>query len=423
MKIKNIQAREILDSRGNPTVEVEVELADGEVGRASVPSGASTGDYESVELRDEDKDRFGGKGVLKAVDHVNTVIKDALLNNEAEDQQAIDSELVLRDSTPNLSKLGANAILATSLAVSRAVANAQNIPYYEYLNKLFIQVHGQDQLMSLPIPTFNVLNGGVHTNWQTTDFQEFMLVPMKAKTFAEKFEQGSEMYQALKSILKDKGLATTVGDEGGFAPQLKSNEQAVELLLEAIKKAGLKPGTDVMIALDPATSELFEKGKYHLKTQDKKLSSDEMIKLWEKWVEDYPIITLEDGLDQDDWKGWQELSKKLADKIPLIGDDLLVTNPERIKKAVDQQACNGLLTKLNQIGTLTETMQAISLAKKAGWIVVVSHRSGETEDTSIADLAVAVGADYAKMGAPARTERVAKYNQLLRIEQEIENVI
>ena len=416
MTIKQLRAQEILDSRGNPTVEVEATLADGSIGRASVPSGASTGVHEVVELRDGDQARFGGKGVLTAVGHVNQELNQALQGKDAHHQSQIDEAMKQLDGSANLGKLGANAVLGVSLAVSRAAALSEHQPYYQYLNRLYSQVHGQETKLSLPTPTFNVLNGGAHTNWQTTDFQEFMVVPVKAVSFAEKLRQGSQIYHALKDLLKDQGLATTVGDEGGFAPQLKSNEQAVELLIRAIEQAGFKPGEEVMIALDPATSELYENGQYHLKSQNKHLSSDQMISMWQDWVNKYPIVTLEDGLAEDDWPAWTKLQQLLGDKVPLIGDDLLVTSPTRIKQAIGQHACNGLLAKVNQIGTLTDALTAISLARQAGWRIVVSHRSGETEDTSIADLAVAVGADYAKMGAPARTERVAKYNQLLRIE-------
>jgi len=420
MTIKQLRAQEILDSRGNPTVEVEATLADGSIGRASVPSGASTGVHEVVELRDGDQARFGGKGVLTAVGHVNQELNQALQGKDAHHQSQIDEAMKQLDGSANLGKLGANAVLGVSLAVSRVAALSEHLPYYQYLNRLYSQVHGQETKLSLPTPTFNVLNGGAHTNWQTTDFQEFMVVPVKAVSFAEKLRQGSQIYHALKDLLKDQGLATTVGDEGGFAPQLKSNEQAVELLIRAIEQAGFKPGEEVMIALDPATSELYENGQYHLKSQNKHLSSDQMISMWQDWVNKYPIVTLEDGLAEDDWPAWTKLQQLLGDKVPLIGDDLLVTSPTRIKQAIDQQACNGLLAKVNQIGTLTDALTAISLARQAGWRIVVSHRSGETEDTSIADLAVAVGADYAKMGAPARTERVAKYNQLLRIEAELQ---
>lgn len=419
MKIADLQAREILDSRSNPTIEVTAVLEDGSQGLASIPSGASTGQHEALELRDQDPKRFNGKGVLKAVDHVNTIIRDELQNTEAEDQAAIDKKLILKDGTTNLGQLGANAILGTSLAVSKAVANAQKLPYYQYVNQLFTQIHSQPTNLSLPTPTFNVLNGGAHTDWQTTDFQEFMLVPVAANTFAEQLEQGSEMYHALKSILKDKGLAITVGDEGGFAPKLKSNEEAITLLLEAIEKVGLKPGSDVMIALDPATSELYEDGHYQLRTQNKTLTTQDMIDMWQDWVRQYPILSLEDGLAEDDWTGWQKLHQTLTDQVILVGDDLLVTNPDRIKQAIEKDACNGLLMKVNQIGTLTESLQALHLARTAGWKTVVSHRSGETEDTSIADIAVGTGADYAKMGAPARSERVAKYNRLLKIESEL----
>lgn len=425
MNISSIVAREILDSRSNPTVETTITLEDGSTGVAAVPSGASTGSHEAVELRDQDPTRFGGKGVLNAIDYVNNEINSNLSNNSGYDQVGVDNEVVLRDGTNNLGHFGANAVLSVSLAVSKAAAASQQKPYYHYIAELYQQhfSHDSDSVvqLALPTPTFNVLNGGAHTNWQTTDFQEFMVVPHSAKSFTEKLEQGSEIYHALKSVLSEMGLATTVGDEGGFAPKLKDNEHAIELLLKAIEKAGFKPGSEISIALDPATSELYdpETKIYTLKAQNKTMTTQQMIELWQNWLRQYPIVTLEDGLAEDDWQGWQQLQAVVGNETVLVGDDLLVTNPERIQKAIQLNACSALLTKVNQIGTLSEALQAVALARSANWQVIISHRSGETEDTSIADLSVAVGAEYAKMGAPARSERVAKYNRLMGIESEL----
>jgi enolase len=423
-RITSLTARQILDSRGNPTIEAEVGLEGGATGRASVPSGASTGIHEALELRDANPLHYGGKGVLKAVTHVKEIAQH-FLNNEATDQMACDNELVLRDGTENLSKLGANAALSVSLAISKAAAESKNQPYFTYIHSLYSHVLEQyaPELpvpeMNMPVPFFNVLNGGAHTGWQSTNFQEFMVVPHAARTFKSALEQGSEIYHALKSILKEKGLSTLVGDEGGFAPMLKHDEQAVEFLIAAIEKAGFKPGKQVSIALDPATSELYENGEYTFKTTGKKHSTNDMVELWKKWTNDYPIMSLEDGLAQDDWAGWVKLNREVGNCVYLVGDDLLVTNTSRIERAIAEQACTALLMKLNQIGTLSEALIAVALSKSAGWRVVVSHRSGETEDTAIADIAVGIGAEYVKMGAPARSERTAKYNQLLRIEEQL----
>ncbi len=406
-----IQGREILDSRGNPTVEVEVVLADGSWGRAAVPSGASTGVHEALELRDGDKGRYNGKGVRRAVENVNTVLAEEFVGWDATEQKAIDQRMLELDGTPNKSKLGANAILGVSLAVAKAAAASLQLPLYRYLGGVYAHV--------LPVPMMNILNGGAHTGWQSTDMQEFMVMPLGAPSFAEGLRWGSEIYHALKAVLKAKGYATLVGDEGGFAPHLKANEEAIEVILEAITKAGYKVGEDVALALDPATSELYEDGKYNLRREGKVLSSEEMVKFWEKWVAQYPIVSLEDGLAEDDWEGWRMLQAALGDKVQLVGDDLLVTNPERIRRGIREQACNALLVKLNQIGSLTETLEAIQLVQRAGWNAVVSHRSGETEDTTIADLAVAFNIGQIKTGAPARSDRVAKYNRLLRIEEEL----
>ncbi|NPA92040.1 MAG: phosphopyruvate hydratase [Chloroflexi bacterium] len=408
--IEDIWAREILDSRGNPTVEVEVTLASGVIGRAAVPSGASTGVHEAVELRDGDPDRFNGKGVLKAVENVNTVIADALLGWDALDQVGIDRVLIELDGTENKSKLGANAILGVSLAVAHAAAAQLEVPLFRYLGGAYAHI--------LPVPMMNILNGGKHAV-DSTDFQEFMIVPAGASTFAEALRWGAETYHALKQVLKERGYSTNVGDEGGFAPSLKSNEEAVEVILEAIERAGYKPGVDIFLALDPATSELYDEEEkvYVLKKEGTKLSGEEMVFFWEAWVNRYPIISLEDGLAEDDWEHWHLLHEKLGDRIQLVGDDLLVTNVKRIKRAIREKACNALLLKVNQIGTLTEAMDAAHMAHRAAWAVVVSHRSGETEDTTIADLAVALNSGQIKTGAPARTDRVAKYNQLLRIEE------
>jgi enolase len=409
--IEDIVAREILDSRGNPTVEVEVLLADDSIGRAAVPSGASTGVHEALELRDGDEDRFGGKGVQKAVENVNITVAEELYGWDALDQEGIDSFLLGLDGTNNKSRLGANAILGISLAVAKAAAVALDLPLYRYL--------GGVSARTLPVPMMNILNGGAHTGWQSTDFQEFMVMPVGAESFAEGLRWGAEIYHALKKVLKGRGYNTNVGDEGGFAPALKNDEEAIEAILEAIETAGYEVGEQVMIALDPAASELWEDGKYHLRIQDKTLTSDQMVSLWQDWINRYPIISLEDGLAEDDWDGWVALTAAIGDRVQVVGDDLLVTNVERLAKAIEMEAANSILIKLNQIGSLSETLAAIEMAKRAGWTAVVSHRSGETEDTTIADLAVAMNTGQIKTGAPCRSDRVAKYNQLLRIEQEL----
>jgi len=409
--IEEIVAREILDSRGNPTVEVEVALEDGAFGRAAVPSGASTGAHEALELPDGDKQRFGGKGVLKAVNHINTVIADELIGWDAREQEALDATLLALDGTPNKGNLGANAILGVSLAVAHAAADSQRLPLYRYLGG----VHAR----TLPVPMMNILNGGTHTNWQSTDFQEFMIAPTGAPSFAEALRWGSEIYQSLKKVLKDKGLSTNVGDEGGFAPALKSNVEAIEVILQAIEKAGYKAGEQVFLALDPAATELFDEGKYTLRKENRKLTGAEMVDFWEAWCKQYPIISIEDGLAEDDWETWAQLNTRIGDKVQLVGDDLFVTNVERLQKGIAWRVANSILIKLNQIGSLSETLSAIEMAHRAGWTAMVSHRSGETEDVTIADLVVATNAGQIKTGAPARSERVAKYNQLLRIEQEL----
>jgi enolase len=409
--IEDMLAREILDSRGNPTVEVEVLLGDGSIGRAAVPSGASTGVHEALELRDGDQDRFGGKGVQKAVENVNDIISEELWGWDALDQEGIDSFLLALDGTPNKSKLGANAILGVSLAAAKAAAAAVGLPLYRYL--------GGVSACTVPVPMMNILNGGAHTGWQSTDFQEFMVMPVGAESFAEGLRWGVEIYHALKKVLKGKGYSTNVGDEGGFAPALKSDEEAIESILEAIQAAGYQTGEQVMIALDPAASELWEDGKYNLRIQGKTVTSDQMVALWQDWVTRYPIISLEDGLAEDDWDGWVALTAAIGDRVQVVGDDLLVTNVERLAKAIEMKAANSILIKLNQIGSLSETLDAIEMAKRAGWTAVVSHRSGETEDTTIADLAVAMNTGQIKTGAPCRSDRVAKYNQLLRIEEEL----
>lgn len=413
--IETIQAQEILDSRGNPTIEVEVVLEDGTWGRAAVPSGASTGIHEALEMRDGDKNKFMGKGVTKAVHNVNTIIADELMGWDASEQIAIDNTLLELDGTPNKSNLGANAILGTSLAVAKAAANSLGVPLYKYIGGIYAHV--------LPAPMMNILNGGAHSGWQSTDAQEFMVMPLGAPSFSEALRWGAEIYHTLKSVLKDHGYATLVGDEGGYAPNLKANAEAIELILEAIEKAGFKAGKDVAIALDPAASEFYdeEKKAYNLRKEGKLLDSAKMVEFWKSWVDQYPIVSLEDGLAQDDWEGWKMLTKEIGDRVQIVGDDLLVTNPERISKAINEKACNALLVKLNQIGSLTETMKAIDLCHRNGWKTVVSHRSGETEDTTIADLAVAFNTGQIKTGAPARSDRVAKYNQLLRIEAELDD--
>jgi len=410
-KIQSIHAREILDSRGNPTVEVDVRLSDGAFGRAAVPSGASTGVHEALELRDGDKKRFGGKGVLKAVEHVNSQISKLLAGADALDQSAVDQAMLTLDGTANKSKLGANAILGVSLAVARAAAISKGIPLYQHLSG------GQAKL--LPVPMFNILNGGVHANWQGTDFQEFMIAPVGAPNFREALRWGSEVYQSLKGVLKDGGYSVGVGDEGGFAPVLKKNSDAVELILKAIEKAGYKPGEEVAIALDPASSGFYEDGKYNLRTENRKATSHEMVSLYAEWVNKYPIIVLEDGLAEDDWDGWKLLNQAIGEKIELVGDDLFVTNVERIARGIKENVANAVLIKLNQIGSLTETISAIEMARKAGWGSMVSHRSGETVDSFIADFTVAMATGHLKTGAPARGERVEKYNQLMRVEEEL----
>jgi len=412
--ITDVIGREILDSRGNPTVEVEVWLENDVMGRAAVPSGASTGVHEALELRDGDKSRFGGKGVLKAVEHVNEEIAEALFGMDALDQVAIDQAMLELDGTPNKSKLGANAILGASLAVARAAAESLDLPLYRYL--------GGVGARTLPVPMMNIMNGGAHANWQGTDLQEFMIAPVGAPSFREALRWGSETYQALKSVLKSKGYPTGVGDEGGFQPALKTNAEAVELILTAVEKAGYKPGEQICIALDPASSEIYEDdGTYNLRTEGRQATSAQMVEMYADWVKKYPIISIEDGLAQDDWDGWKLLTQTLGDKIQLVGDDLFVTNVERLARGIQENAANSVLIKLNQIGSLTETIAAIEMARKVGWTAVVSHRSGETGDTFIADLVVAMGTGQIKTGAPARSERVEKYNQLMRIEDELES--
>jgi enolase len=409
--IESVYAREILDSRGNPTVEVEIELSDGGFGRAAVPSGASTGVHEALEMRDGDKARFGGKGVLKAVENVNEIIAPEVEGMDALDQAGVDQVMLELDGTLNKSKLGANAILGVSLAVARAAADATGLPLYHYL--------GGVQAKILPVPMFNILNGGVHVNWQGTDLQEFMIAPVGAPNFREALRWGAETYQSLKGVLKDGGFSTGVGDEGGFAPALKTNAQAVELIVKAIEKAGYKPGEQIAIALDPASSGFYEDGYYNLRTEGKKVKSDEMVAMYADWVKKYPIVVIEDGLAEDDWDGWKLLNKTLGDKIELVGDDLFVTNVERIQRGIKENAANAVLIKLNQIGSLTETINAIQLARSAGWGAMVSHRSGETVDSFIADFTVAMSTGHLKTGAPARGERVEKYNQLMRIEEDL----
>jgi enolase len=416
--IELVDAREILDSRGNPTIEVDVVLGDGSVGRAAVPSGASTGAHEAVELRDGDKARFGGKGVLTAVRNVTDRIAPELYGMDAADQAGVDDLLRELDGTPNKAALGANAILGVSLACAHAAAAAHDEPLYRYLGGVGARI--------LPVPMFNILNGGKHAQ-DSTDFQEFMVMPVGLATYAEALRAGAEIFGALRTILHDEGHATGQGDEGGFAPSLGSNQAAVEVILRAIEKAGYRPGDDVAIALDPATTELVEAGsgvddaptRYHLATESRTLDSGELIDLWADWAARYPIISIEDGLAEDDWAGWAEITRRLGDRIQLVGDDLLVTNVDRIERAIEERSANSVLIKLNQIGTLTETIDAISLARRAGWTAIVSHRSGETEDTTIADLVVGMGTGQIKTGAPSRSERVAKYNRLLRIEGEL----
>jgi enolase len=408
--IEEIIGREILDSRGNPTVEVEVLLEEGALGRAAVPSGASTGAHEAVELRDGDAERFSGKGVLMAVENVNAIIADELWGWDALDQVAIDEYLIELDGTPNKGRLGANAILGVSLAVAKAAADVLGLPLYRYI--------GGVSARTLPVPMMNILNGGKHAV-DGPDLQEFMVMPVGAPSFAEALRWGAETYHALKKVLTKRGYATGVGDEGGFAPSLGSNEEALEVILEAIQQAGYRPGQDIYVALDPASSELFDDGKYLLKKEGRTLTGEQMVDFYQAWVDKYPIISIEDGLAEDDWESWILLRQRLGDRIQIVGDDLLVTNVERLRMAIDRQAANSILIKLNQIGTLTETLAAIEMAKRAGWTAVVSHRSGETEDATISDLVVAVNAGQIKTGAPCRSDRVAKFNQLLRIEEEL----
>ena len=408
--IENIVAREILDSRGNPTVEVEVLLESGSAGRAAVPSGASTGVHEAVELRDGDPDRYGGKGVLRAVENVNETIAEELWGMDALDQVSLDEALIALDGTPNKGNLGANAILGVSLAAAKAAAGALGLPLYRYI--------GGVSARTLPVPMMNILNGGKHAV-DGPDLQEFMAMPVGATSFAEALRWGAEVYHTLKKVLKAKGYSTSVGDEGGFAPALRSNEEAVELIIEAIQRAGYEPGSDIFVALDPAASEVFDDGKYVLKKERRTLTGEEMVAFYEDWVDKYPIISIEDGLAEDDWDSWVLMNARLGGRLQIVGDDLLVTNVERLRLGIERRVGNSILIKLNQIGTLTETLNAIEMAKRAGWTAVVSHRSGETEDTTIADLVVAVNAGQIKTGAPCRSDRVAKFNQLLRIEEEL----
>lgn len=407
-KIKAIHAREIIDSRGNPTVEADVVLESGTLGRAAVPSGASTGEREAIELRDDDKNRYCGKGVLTAVNNINTDIARTLLGKDIFDQTHIDETMIALDGTPNKARLGANAILAVSMACAHAAANEKQIPLYKYL--------ATDNHYSMPVPMMNVINGGAHAD-NSVDIQEFMILPVGAKTEAEAIRYGCEIFHALKSILKNKGLNTAVGDEGGFAPNLSSNEEAIELIIEAINKAGYKPGIDIYLGLDCASSEFYKDGKYVLSAENKHLSSEEFADVLASWVDKYPIISIEDGMDENDWDGWKILTEKIGDKVQLVGDDLFVTNTDILAEGIKKGIANSILIKVNQIGTITETLNAIKMAKQAGYTSVMSHRSGETEDTTIADLAVATAVGQIKTGSLSRTDRIAKYNQLIRIEE------
>lgn len=409
--IVDIHGREVLDSRGNPTVEAEVYLASGVMGRAMVPSGASTGEHEAVELRDGDKGRYLGKGVSKAVENINTEIVDALEEMDAQDQRALDQAMIELDGTENKGRLGANAMLAVSMAAARAVATLHEVPLYRYLGGVNASV--------LPVPMMNILNGGAHAD-NNVDFQEFMVMPVGAPSFNEALRWGVEVFHTLKGVLKKRGYNTAVGDEGGFAPSLKSNVEAIELVIEAIQSAGYKPGEQIAIALDPASSEFYSDGNYVFKKSDKsKLSSEQMVQYWTDWANKYPIVSIEDGLAEDDWKGWKMLTDSVGSKIQLVGDDLFVTNTKRLQEGIDKKTANSILIKVNQIGTVSETIDAIELARRNGYTSVISHRSGETEDTFIADLAVATGAGQIKTGSASRTDRIAKYNQLLRIEEEL----
>ena len=408
--INDIFAREIMDSRGNPTIEVEVFLEDGTVGRAAVPSGASTGVHEAVELRDGDKSRYLGKGVLKAVDNVNTIISPELIGFDATDQAGIDLLMIDLDGSANKGKLGANAILGVSMAVAKAAAQSLGLPLYQYL--------GGFNAKELPVPMMNILNGGEHAD-NNVDIQEFMIMPVGAPNFREALRMGAEVYHSLKAVLKGRGLNTAIGDEGGFAPNLSSNEEALKVIIEAIEKAGYKPGEDIFLAMDVASSEIYQDGKYNLAGEGITKTAAEMVAFYEELVAKYPIISIEDGMAEDDWEGWKLLTEKLGDKIQLVGDDLFVTNTKRLKMSIDQDIANSILIKVNQIGRLTETFETIEMAKRAGYTCVISHRSGETEDATIADIAVAVNAGQIKTGAPTRSDRIAKYNQLLRIEEEL----
>lgn len=410
MAIERIHAREILDSRGNPTIEVDVLLADGTLGRAAVPSGASTGAHEALELRDKDPKRYGGKGVLTAVRNVNETIAAALKGKDERDQASIDNAMLTLDGTPNKATLGANAVLGVSLAVAHAAANSRKLPLYRSL--------GGDDARVLPVPMLNILNGGKHAEG-STDFQEFMVLPVGASTYREALRTGAEVYQALGKLLHDRGLQTTVGDEGGFAPTLASNEDALQAVVDAIGAAGYRAGVECLVGLDPAATELYHDGRYHLAKEGRALTSPEMVAYWEDWTRRYPIVSIEDGLAEDDWEGWTLLRQRIGDRVQLVGDDLLVTNTARLRRGIAERAANSILIKVNQIGTLTETLAAINMAREAGWTTVISHRSGETEDTTIADLAVATNAGQIKTGAPARGERTAKYNRLLRIEEDL----
>ncbi len=408
--IEDVAAREVLDSRGNPTIEVEVYLEDGTVGSAIVPSGASTGAHEAVELRDGDAARYGGKGVLTAVRNVNETIRPELIGSDAVDQVSIDQLLIALDGTPNKGELGANALLGASMAVARAAAQAVDLPLYRYL--------GGVGARTLPVPQVNILNGGKHA-LDSTDFQEFMIVPLGAPTFREALRWASETFHALGKLLRERGFATTVGDEGGYAPSLESNEAAISLVVEAIERAGYAPGEQIAVALDPAASEILDGADYALAKEGRRLTSDQLVDFWVDWIDRYPIVSLEDGLGEDDWAGWAALTERLGGRVQIVGDDLLVTNTERLARGIRERSCNAILIKLNQIGTVSETIEAIEMAHRAGWRSVISHRSGETEDTTIADLAVALGTGQIKTGSISRTERIAKYNRLLRIEEEL----
>jgi enolase len=412
LKISKIIGREILDSRGNPTVEVDVYLSDGSMGRAGVPSGASTGSHEAVELRDGDKKRFGGKGVLKAVENVNGEIQKKL-KGKVWNQKTLDTAMILLDGTENKGKLGANAILGVSLAFAKAMATSENKPLWKYFKDI-----SKTKEIKLPVPMMNILNGGSHAD-NSTDLQEFMIMPTGAKSFSQALQWGTEVFHELKKVLKERGLSTLVGDEGGYAPSLPTNEAAIEIILEAIKRAGYTPGKDISIAIDAAASEFYKDGKYVLATENRSLTSEEMVAFYENWVAKFPIISIEDGLAEDDWSGWNLMTKKLGKKIQIVGDDLFVTNIKRLEKGINEKAGNSILIKLNQIGTVSETIDAIDMAKKAGFTAVVSHRSGETEDSTIADFVVGLGTGQIKTGSLCRSERVAKYNQLLRIEESL----